>query len=310
LLKARSVVVRTFPAAPNCSSTAASVSSSGASVAERGGTVSRIDPRTGQVQTIGVGGTPNGIAIGQGVVWVLEGPSAALVPIEATTNTVGTPIKIQSAMTGIAYGDGSVWVAGSRFPDGVVDRIDPVTRTVTGRAVFPANETFGFALSPTLVSLAVGDRSVWATDSGLIFKVTSGAAGSLPSSVETLTSQRFAYVPGGGPGVPPLTGSTLDPVAAGASTVWVAGLKTETLYRIASATGDVTARLRLSARPTGVAVSTDRVWVSFTNGTVSAVDGRSARVVATYRVGGSPVGIAIGPNGTPWVAAVPAVQRA
>ena len=86
--------------------------------------VTRIDP-TGLQTPIVVGNGPNGIAVGEGGVWVADSLDNTLVRIDPTTRSVTTTIAVGRSPTGVAVGAGSVWVADSG--DGTVTRIDPRT---------------------------------------------------------------------------------------------------------------------------------------------------------------------------------------
>jgi YVTN family beta-propeller protein len=76
------------------------------------GTVSRIDPETNAVvATIRVGHEPSGIAVGDGAIWVVNRTDFTVSRIDPGTNRVIATIPIGNRPTGIAAGGGSVFVA-------------------------------------------------------------------------------------------------------------------------------------------------------------------------------------------------------
>ena len=116
-------------------------------------TVSRIDPVTkAVVQTIDVGSGPTGIAVGNGAVWVANASEGTLSRINVDTNTVVQTIPGLQGPRGVAYGEGAVWVA--TLDDRSVARIDPATGAVV--------KTIPTGGTPT--AIAVGAGSVWVTN--------------------------------------------------------------------------------------------------------------------------------------------------
>ncbi len=141
------------------------------------GTVAKIDPRTNSVvQSITVGNGPVGILYAAGAVWVANTADGTITRIDASTaarprsryrspppsslsetalsgrrsapsarwcasipspSAVVAPIRVGNGPTGIAFGDGSAWVANSL--DGTVSRIDPATNSVA--ATIPTGGT-------------------------------------------------------------------------------------------------------------------------------------------------------------------------
>ncbi len=106
---------------------------------------------TGAVSPIAVGHGPSGIASGEGGVWVAVSGDDTVVRIDPSTRAVRTTIPVGSLPTGVAVGGGSVWVANSG--DGTVMRIDPKTDKVSA--------TIAVGGSPQAITV-VGNR-VWVT---------------------------------------------------------------------------------------------------------------------------------------------------
>ena len=258
-------------------------------VAQQGGTVTRIDAKTHQTQTIGVGGNPTAIAVGPGFVWVLDATAATLTPIAASSSTVGTLIQLPTGtFTGLAVGYGSLWVAG--FEGGIngingarrgLFRIDPTDGKFSAHA--------GFDVNTGTLTIAIGEGSVWVTNDGQSVEKIAPQQTTLQGSLQ--------YAPGTG------EGGTADPISVGAGSVWVATRTTSSLYRIDPATDQVVGRTHIPANPTGVAVEGGRVWVSCSDGNVFEVDASSSKLVRTIHVGGTAVGITVSSDGTLWVAA-------
>ena len=88
---------------------------------------------TGLVNAIAVGHGPSGIAVGDGGVWVAYTGDDEVVRFDPSTRAVTATIPVGHAPAGVALGAGSVWVANSG--DGTVTRIDPMSDTKTTIAV-------------------------------------------------------------------------------------------------------------------------------------------------------------------------------
>ncbi len=72
--------------------------------------VSRIDAASGSVKTIPVGDGPTGIAFGEGAVWVACSGDGTVSRIDPATAEVVETIAVGNRPVGIAAGAGSVWV--------------------------------------------------------------------------------------------------------------------------------------------------------------------------------------------------------
>jgi YVTN family beta-propeller protein len=116
-------------------------------------TVSRINPRTHQVDTLTVARDPRGLDTGYGAVWVSAFGADAISRLAAAPED-GSRIGSESIHVGdgpvdVAVGAGGVWIANSR--DGTVSRIDPQSNHVIA--------TIRVGHSPQ--GIAVGAGSVW-----------------------------------------------------------------------------------------------------------------------------------------------------
>ncbi len=94
---------------------------------------------------------PNGIAAGEGSVWVSSALDDTVWRIEVDSNGFAARVPVPSGVTGMAVGDGALWVASSTAR--VVSKIDLRTNRVVARVPMSG--------SPT--SIAVGAGGVWVT---------------------------------------------------------------------------------------------------------------------------------------------------
>jgi YVTN family beta-propeller protein len=176
-------------------------------------TIVRVDPRTSAVKArINVGNDPSGIAVGEGAVWVGDGEDATVSRIDPGTNGVIATIPVQHGAGGIAVGGGAIWVA-QTLEDSVA-RIDPSTNAVTNT-----------------------------------IKVGRGPTG----------------------------------VAAAGGSVWVVNRHSGTLSRIDAAKGTVVSTTPIGQNPNSVAVADGHVWVSVERGSSAEPTGHpggTVRVVA------------------------------
>jgi YVTN family beta-propeller protein len=117
------------------------------------GTVSRIDPATHAVEPIEVESTPTGIAVGADAVWVTNSYSGTVSRIDPADDKVVGTIAVGNGPSGVAVGDGSVWIANSS--DGTLSRINPLSDTAEMIPLGGATEATG---------VAVGEGPVWVSD--------------------------------------------------------------------------------------------------------------------------------------------------
>jgi len=112
-------------------------------------TLYRLDPATGHV--VASVRFPHGpIAAGGGSLWALNQALNVVGQIDTRTNTLVRTTGVGADPSGLAYGEGSVWVASQ---DGTVTRIDPVTGKVIA--------TIHVGGSPQ--GVAIGHGRVWVT---------------------------------------------------------------------------------------------------------------------------------------------------
>ena len=223
--------------------------------------MSRVDPGTNVVvDTIPVGNGPSGIAIGDGAVWVVNSLDGTVWRIDPGTNTVVDQIGVGVEPVGIVYAAGSVWVANTG--DGTITRIDPKSDS-TKTVPVAATE------------LAFGAGTLWASER---------AAGQVVR-IDPKTAKQVASIQvGNGP-----TG-----IAIGDGAAWVANSLDGTVYRIDPDTNSVTAAVTTGNGPDAVAVDARGVWVSNQfDGNVVRIDPGRNQVAQRVSVGSRTLGLAI-----------------
>jgi YVTN family beta-propeller protein len=285
-----------------------------------------IDPRTNElVDQIPVGGSPDGVAVGLGGVWVANTGEATLSQIDPQTRKVVRTVGVGRTPSDIATGFGYIWVTSA--DDQALTRIAPGSGQIT--------DTIDLAPGSDLVGrpgLAVGEGAVWTNRAGnfarsrpwnmlriepssesvaKVIRVGPGtgevrvqnlmAAGegavwvSIPQDQSLTKIDASHNRPAGTVRFPGETAA----VAAGAGAVWVAAGDT-TIYRLDPDSLEIVRTIEVPARASAIGVGPGSVWVSSTDGSVTRIDPLSDRVVARIRVGGNPSGIAVG-AGAVWV---------
>jgi YVTN family beta-propeller protein len=238
-------------------------------------TLSRINPKTREVErTIPMQHLfPSDIAAGEGGVWVADGPDNAVVRVSPDVNdvvdTVGTN-RCSGYDAAIAVGGGAVWFVCSI---GIV-QIDPGSNH--------AHRVRYLGLAPRAITVGLG--AVWVSNADN----TVSRIRPQTHKVETLT---VADDPRG--------------LVTGYGAVWVSAFGADAISRLAAAPEEGSRigseSIRVGDGPVDVAVGSGGVWVANSrDGTVSRIDPRSNKVVATIHIGSSPQGIAVG-AGAVWV---------
>jgi YVTN family beta-propeller protein len=244
---------------------------------EAGGTVSRVDPRTHDVQTLHVGESANGVAYGAGAVWVTNGEERTAVQINPDSLEIVQRFPVGNGPGPIAVGGAAAWVANTI--DGTVSRIDTATGATTTRP-----------LGAGLAGIAFGADALW---------VTSEATGTV-----------LRIDPRSGTVVQPVgVGNGPAGIAVGAGAVWVANRLDGTVSRIDPATNAVSATIpEVGVSPTAVAADGGTVWVANSgDGSIARIDaGSDAGVDKRIPVESSPNGIAVA-DGTVWATTQPSL---
>ena len=238
-----------------------------------GGTVSRFDPATGGLETLPVGGTPEGLAVGAGSLWVTNGDARALLQINPRTLARIQTIPVGNGPASVAVGKDAVWVANTI--DGTVSRFDLARGKVTDT----------IAVGPSPSAVAVGEGGVWVADdeTGNVTRIDPGTR-SIAGSVNV----------GNGPRA----------IAVGGGAVWVANSRDGTVVRIKPASMSLSALVSVGADPSAISVGHDGVWVASSgSGSISRIDPRTATVTKRVTVGSRPTAL-VDADGTIYAATV------
>jgi class 3 adenylate cyclase/ABC-type transport system substrate-binding protein/streptogramin lyase len=132
------------------------------------GDVFRLDPDTGEViigisiVTSGVYGVADGVAIADGLVWVLDSGAGQALAIDPATNGIRARAALEPGIGPIAAGGGAGWVANGI--DGTVTRIDELGRT-TGYSAVAGVSSVAYDAATDLVWTAGSDGGVASIDS-------------------------------------------------------------------------------------------------------------------------------------------------
>ena len=273
-----------------------------------GNTISRMDLRTHDVDTVSTGTIPLDIAAGDDSVWVVGARSnlRSAAPPETLTRldpASGAPVAeialpparglpSRGAPQLVAVGGGAVWAIGRT---GRLQRVDLRSNTrkeITGFRALKvvagdgqvwaiADPASKHARSPDLLRLdgetgGVRDRSPLPADAAGPIAVGAGAvwlADGFTGAVWRIDAA------GRAPSRPIAVDQGIDSIAAGGDEVWTANSLAGTVARIDPTRNEVTHKLSLDAAPRGVAIGDGRVWVT------GAGAGRSAAPAGSLRAG-------------------------
>jgi YVTN family beta-propeller protein len=251
-------------------------------------TVARIDPSTSRfTSVVPVGELPNGVAIGEGAVWVIT-QDRTLYRIDPESGKVIRTIGLPGIPTGIAVEEEAIWVAmGFEGAGPSVLRINPNTDseeasvTVAGRAIG---------------KITVAEGAVWAI-SGLdnyLSKID-------PATNSVVERVCLGDLVGG-----QCMGHQPVSIASGQGALWVANALDQTVWRIdpkrPKRPVEEIPKIGLSAVPTGLAVGSGRVWVTSNVGNwLAVINARTNQLVTTIPLGKGPTGVAADDAGV-WVA--------
>ncbi|MDQ1711792.1 MAG: virginiamycin lyase [Frankiaceae bacterium] len=224
------------------------------------------------VEKVTTGGEPCGVVAAAGSVWVTDAEGARLLRIRggrvvATTKVDATPCEL-------TYGYGSLWVA---TQSGRLDRVDPKTGRVLAR----------IAVGETSYEPVVAFGFVWVTNrnSATVSKID-------PARNRVVATVSTPFVNAGG-------------IVAAAGWLWIGNDSSNdtTFLRMNPRTSAI-ARLTAGPLPAFVAAAGGSVWTANQgDGTVSRVDERTGKALATLVAGVSPVNLAALPVASPevWV---------
>jgi DNA-binding SARP family transcriptional activator/streptogramin lyase len=218
------------------------------------GDLTRLDPATGkEVALLGLGIKPAGLAVGEGLVWVTDRNSPALVRVDPSVNEVVEPFRLPmkdvvTNLTGeVAVGAGSVWVGHGAFNPGAwVERLDAKTGRVQHRFSILAGD---------VDHVAFGEGALWvaSTPSGELRKID-------PRSNEVVFTQQLK--------------SELCCVAAGGGYAWAASNPEGNVWKVAT-NGSILGTINLGSPVEGLVYADGALWAAL------GEEGRAVRIDPT-----------------------------
>jgi len=276
--------------------------------------VVRLDPETGQAaQAIGgfsVQKAPyyiNGLAVGEGGVWV--GSGLRVTHIDPVTGTVRASIAIAGQGTGItlpAVAFRTVWVSTGR----ILERINPATdELMRSISLVPPAE----AESPGRTWIATGEERVWVAGPSVLVEVdpvrgrvvrridVAGVTGLAVGEgsvwvIDDLSGQllRFDPATGGQTGSASIPGN-LDDVTAGGGAVWILDKGAGTVVLVDPMTLEVTDTIRVGSDERDMEFGGDELWLADgDDSSLTSVDPLTLQA-STLPVGGTARLVAVGP---------------
>ena len=272
-----------------------------------------IDSKTNKiVGEVPVGIRPGPVAIGNATVWIGNLTDRTLTRIDSRTRAnAGTTTLGNQTPTGVAVGEGGVWVAHGIL--GKLSRVDPqfgqVTKTIAvatpssegqvavgGASIWAVYGDSTLAqIDPTPLAL-VGQGLAGASPTGIVYAVGSvWVANGLEQTVSRFTPATFSE----GPVRVTSVGERPAGITFGDGAIWVANRADDTVTRIDPGSYS-TYTIEVGRDPVAIAFGDGAVWVANSGGTVSRIDPVTRTVVKTIDVGNAPAGIAVG-NGSVWV---------
>ncbi len=237
-------------------------------------TVTRIDAGTGSVETIGLPGTPTGIAAGDGTIWITTGfgsstGSAGIVRLTASNPTVSQPIALSNGVDGIAVGEGTILVI-NRLRN-TLSRIEVQTHSVS-REVEVGDQP---------VAVVAGEGAVW-------------VANAIGRTITRLDPINLTVA-----GEVSLATAPYD-VALGFGRLWVTSSLGSSVSIVDTTTNSLLQTVRLPGQPRGIAAGADAVWVALANGRLARIEPDSPNDVQTFELAGAVEDVAYA-DGSIWV---------
>jgi YVTN family beta-propeller protein len=244
------------------------------------GTVVRIDLETERTRAIALGLEPGSVAVDSNAVWATDGLRLARIDAHFGNVTATKLLRHQGqrfrpkdltsgSPAALASGPAGLWIG---HGISAVSQINPAA----------VNTARTLSLADVPLALAVADDSVW-----VVAPPTNRLISIDPATASITGSVRVANMNYGAAGVYVSGGIAVD-----RSSVWVA--TGDAVTRIDRLGLGTIRRIHTSTFALGIAIGAGSVWV--TNnlaGTVSRIDPKRNRVVATIKVGGNPAWLAV-----------------
>jgi serine/threonine-protein kinase len=242
---------------------------------ERDGTLTRLDPETGEAKgrPIELDRGVAGVAVGGKWIWLTNPRRGKLLRLDPRDGKVLKRIDLRGEPGPIALGGGRVWLADE-----------------TGRGITAVNAEGGSVYRQGLppqterLRLAFGARGLWATvaDAGVVRRVD-------PAGLTAGEPIRVGRGPAG--------------VVVADGFVWVANSRSGTVSKVDPSLRDVVASIEVGGHPGGIDAGSDTIWVADAEGdTVSRIDLESGEIDGDpLAVGPKPGAVAVGGSAV-WVA--------
>ena len=229
-----------------------------------------------------------GAVVTDDAVWVQLRAEQAIQRIDAKTNALGTPIKLNHSPCGqLAHAFGSLWVpvCAGELAGGPVSETNGLVRADPKQG--NASAAMPLPIATPRAGLAVVAGSLWtiADRKGVV------------SRIDPMTNAPVAEA---------FVASMAHSIAAADDAVWVTSENGDLLTRINAHTNVVLETIKVGPRPGPVAIGEGAIWtLNRGDGSVSRVDAKSHKVAATVAVGEAIVtgDLAVG-EGAVWISAV------
>jgi YVTN family beta-propeller protein len=269
------------------------------------------------IATIPVGGSPDGMAVDENLIWVTDQEKNVVRRVDTATNKrSGPPIQVGRNPDGVAAEDGIIWVAS--LDAGTLTRLeasDDGSVTRTGTVDLPG-EPEGVSLGKQLVWVTTGSGGTVAR----IDRADATAIGSIDIGLNTVgvfVGEDNVYVSDKAQNsVTRIDATTAvirgDPIPVGKrprglveaeGSVWVANSGSNTVSRIDASSGRVQGGpIAVGKNPRDLTFAAGLIWVANTDsGTVTTIDARTGRVTGKQiPVGSKPASVTAG-AGSVWV---------
>jgi YVTN family beta-propeller protein len=276
-----------------------------------------IDSGTNEiVAEVPVGIRPGPVTAGAGSVWVGNLEDRTLIRIDSVQRAATATISLdRRTPTGIAFGEGALWVAHGR--SGQLSRVDPqfnqLAETIDVAAQGAAQQGAA-AVGAGSIWAAYGESTLARIDPAQVRVVASSFAGGVPAALVVARGSVWVANSGDstvarfdpttleeGPLRTVSVGSRPTGIAYGADAIWVANAGDGTVTRIEPSTYSTTT-IPVGSEPVAVAVGAGAVWVANrADRSVSRIDPATNDVVGAIEIGNSPAGIAVA-DGFVWFA--------
>jgi serine/threonine-protein kinase len=239
--------------------------------------------------------TPDALTSTRDAVWAMQSRPGIVARVDARTHGITTvedhyAIGAQGALSDVAVGRGTIWVAQSDPTAGGLERL-------AGPASAPVDRVPLASAS----AIAVGDGALWAGDDLTRFPPVVRNGSTAPRSATVL---RLDPVTGRITARIERIGRAVADIAVGPHAVWVALGPGDAVARIEPGSASLVTRVPLAGRADRLALAGSTVWVlDRTAGTITRVDGRTNRTIgAPISIGKKLEDIAAGGDAL-WVAA-------